>query len=110
MSKRVLKIQEEVITRYRRIGNLWTGYYAKCAAGPEIFGGEFFRAIGELLQGKQLEKLELVHLQTRELKSTVFPRDANDREEKQGYNKPGIRSWPFGRESTTKLHTRVGSS
>lgn len=89
ISKRVLKTQAEVLARYRRIGDLWTGYYAKCIEGPEVFGREFFHAVGELLQGKPLDKLELVHLNVRELESVVFPGRMDDK--KRPYRKPRMR-------------------
>ena len=95
MSKRVLKTQAEVLARYRRVGDLWTGYYAKSTVGPEVFGREFYHAVGELLQGRKLENLELVHLNVEELEEVVFPGRMNGKEEKrQRYRKPNMRRKP----------------
>ncbi len=92
MSKRVLKTQAEVITRYRRIADLWATYYAKCAEGPEVFGREFYHAVGELLQGNPLENLELVHLDICNLEAVVFPGKVNNSgTQKHTYKKPTIR-------------------
>jgi len=72
MKKRAQEAEAEALDRYRRIGNLWTGYYAQCSEGPEVFGREFFHAVGELLQGRDLEQLELMHISTNELEEVVF--------------------------------------
>jgi len=76
MSDRVQKTQMEILTRYKRIGNLWTGYYARSKDGPEVFGREFYHAVGELLQGKPLDVLELTHINAEELEEVVFARKA----------------------------------
>jgi len=91
-SERVLKTQAEVLARYRRIGDLWAGYYAKSTEGPEVFGREFYHAVGELLQGKPLEKLELMHLDVHELEAVVFPGRVNGPDKKRKpYHKPRMR-------------------
>jgi hypothetical protein len=90
-SQRVLKTQAEVLARYRRIGDLWAAYYARSTVGPEVFGREFYHAVGELLQGTPLEKLELVHLDVQELESIVFPGKMDDQQtSKQRYRRPRI--------------------
>lgn len=110
MNRRVLKVQEEILTRYRRISDLWTGYYAKCTVTPEVFGREFYRATGELLQGKPLERLNLIYLKTQELESTIFPRSVNDRSQKRVYKKPRIQLQSSVRQNTAELRTHFGDN
>jgi len=72
MSERPIEVQTELIVRYRRVADLWVAYHVKCDNGPEEFGREFYHAVGEILQGVPLDRLELFHVQTDDVKNIVF--------------------------------------
>lgn len=55
-------------TKLENIKTLYEGYF-NTNQDTELFAEEFYYAIGELLQGKQLKRLELKHLNVEELDS-----------------------------------------
>ena len=61
LSSRVLNVQRELLARFDRISNLWMAYH-NSGKYPDDFGREFYHAVGKLLQGHPLERIELYHL------------------------------------------------
>ena len=49
---------QNLAERCRRISNVYAAYL-NCRKEPREFGAEFFRAVGELLNGTPVEQLEL---------------------------------------------------
>jgi hypothetical protein len=73
MSKQIQKVHTDLLTRYRRIADLWIAYQVKNEDGPAVYGREFYQAVGELLQGLPTKKLELYHIDVTDVESVVFP-------------------------------------
>jgi hypothetical protein len=65
--------QKEIVKRYRSITDLWVAYHIKSDDGPETFGREFYVAVGELIQGVPPKKLELHHIDVRDIVPVVQP-------------------------------------
>lgn len=61
LSSRVLNVQRELLARFDRISNLWVAYH-NCGKYPDDFGREFYHAVGKILQGYSLDKIELFHI------------------------------------------------
>lgn len=61
LSSRVLSVQRELLARFDRISNLWVAYH-NSGKYPDDFGREFYHAVGKLLQGHPLDKIELYHI------------------------------------------------
>ncbi len=61
ISSRVLNVQRELVARFDRISNLWVAYH-NSGKYPDDFGREFYHAVGKLLQGYPLNKIELYHI------------------------------------------------
>lgn len=95
MGSRVLRAQRDVVARYRRVSNLYVAY-TNSDGSPGEYGREFFIAIGEILEGKTIEQLELFHIDKSEVEDVVAygQREAvNDREaEKRPYRRPAVSS------------------
>ena len=60
-TSRVLRAQQDIVARYKRVANLWAAYLTSDAY-PEDFGREFYHAVGEILEGKPLTELDLYHI------------------------------------------------
>ncbi len=60
---RVHRVQLEIIKRYNAVSNLYVSYFNSHNA-PDVYGREFFHAVGEILQGIPIDrvKAELFHL------------------------------------------------
>jgi len=58
---RVLNVQRDLLARFDRISNLWVAYH-NSGKYPDDFGREFYHAVGKLLQGQPLDKVELYHI------------------------------------------------
>lgn len=58
---RVIRAQQDIVARYKRVANLWAAYLTSDAY-PEDFGREFYHAVGEILEGKPLAELDLYHI------------------------------------------------
>lgn len=65
--------QKEIVKRYRSIVDLWVAYHTKSDEGPETFGREFYIAVGDLLQGVPSKKLELHHIDARDIEQVLQP-------------------------------------
>jgi len=70
MSGRVLRAQRDVIARFRRIANLYVAY-TNSDRSPEEFGREFVVAVGEIMEGKTIDQLELFHIDVSEIEDVV---------------------------------------
>jgi hypothetical protein len=93
MGARVLRAQRDVVARYRRISNLYVAY-TNSDGSPGEYGREFFIAVGEILEGKSIEQLELFHIDVSEIEDVVAygQREVpNDREpERRPYKRPAV--------------------
>lgn len=78
LSSRVLNVQRELLTRFDRISNLWVAYH-NSGKFPDDFGREFYHAVGKLLQGHPLSKIELYHI-SNVIPSVVSYADTFERE------------------------------
>lgn len=71
MNRQTLKLHRDLVARYRRIADLWVAYNVKSEDGPEVYGREFYHAVGELLQGIPMKRLELHHIRTSDVEPIV---------------------------------------
>lgn len=55
---RVQKVQQEIVTRYDRVANLWISFHNSGKYVDE-FAREFYHAVGRILQGVQLTPEDL---------------------------------------------------
>ncbi len=70
MADRALRVQREILARYDRIVNLWVTYH-NSHLSPDVFGREFYCAVGELMQGVSLEKLSICHIDPKNIEFIV---------------------------------------
>lgn len=70
MAGRVLRAQQDVLARYKRISNLYIAY-VNSDLSPEEFGREFVFAVGDILEGKTVDQLELFHIDVAEIEDVV---------------------------------------
>jgi len=70
MAGRVQKVQQEIVARYNRVTNLYIAYM-NSGELPDVIGREFFHAVGDVLQGKPVEQLELYHIDASSVESVV---------------------------------------
>jgi len=61
MPQREERLQQEIIERYDRISNLYVAYI-NSGKFSDVFGREFFHAVGDILQGVSNKNLMLYHL------------------------------------------------
>lgn len=75
---RVIRAQQDIIARYKRVANLWAAYLTSDAY-PEDFGREFYHAVGEILEGKPLAELDLYHIDATKVQDIiVHGKEKND--------------------------------
>lgn len=67
---RVIAAQRDILMRFDRISNLWVAYH-NSGKYPDDFGREFYYAVGKLLQGVNIDKLPLYHLDPEEVAPIV---------------------------------------
>lgn len=70
MASRVEKIKGEIAQRYDNIVNLYVAYM-NSGKYPDMFGREFFHAVGDILQGTPVKQLVLFHLEANEVEQIV---------------------------------------
>jgi hypothetical protein len=60
---RVYRVQLEIIRRYNEISNLYVSYF-NSSKSSDVYGREFFHAVGEILQGVPVDRVksELYHI------------------------------------------------
>ncbi len=79
LSSRVLNVQRDVLARFDRISNLWVAYH-NSGKFPDDFGREFYHAVGKLLQGHPVDKIELYHISPAEVPKVVSYAEVFERE------------------------------
>jgi hypothetical protein len=70
---RVQRVMQDLAERCRRIANTYAAYLS-CNHAPHEFGHEFFRAVGELLNGTPVQQLELQYVAMDEIQDVVVPK------------------------------------
>ena len=91
MPNRVAQVQKEVLAKFKRVSNLWVAYFNSGAA-PEEFGREFWHAVGDILQGKPINALELFHIDPNSVEDVIMHgRERNGKGKKSTtHRKPSI--------------------
>ena len=69
-TSRVIRAQQDIVARYKRVANLWAAYLTSDAY-PEDFGREFYHAVGEILEGKPLADLDLYHIDASKIQDII---------------------------------------
>jgi hypothetical protein len=69
---KVLLQQADLAERCRRVINLYIAYHnsGECA---DVFGREFYHAVGDILNGTSLKNLEVFHINPKSISEVVAP-------------------------------------
>jgi len=70
MGGQALRAQQDIVARYRRVSNLYVAY-TNSDGTPEEYGREFTIAVGELLEGQNINQLELFHINVDDVEDIV---------------------------------------
>jgi hypothetical protein len=67
---KVLQQQADLAERCRRVINLYIAYHnsGECA---DVFGREFYHAVGDILNGTSLKNLEVFHINPKNISEVV---------------------------------------
>lgn len=60
------RAREILAEKCRRISSLWVAYY-NSGKSSDVFGREFYHAVGDVLNGTPLSKLELFHIDPKKI-------------------------------------------
>lgn len=69
--KKVKHMLVSLAERCRRISSLFMAYY-NSGKSSDVFGREFFHAVGDILNGTPLHRLEIFHIDPKKIPE-VFP-------------------------------------
>ena len=67
---RFSQVQLELVHRYDLVANLWVAYH-NSGISPDVFGREFYCAVGEIMQGIPAEKLSVCHIKLTQIERII---------------------------------------
>lgn len=72
--------QVELAERCQRIANLYIAYHNSGEAA-DVFGREFFYAVGDILNGTPIKNLEIFHINPREVTEVLSTKERKTHDE-----------------------------
>ena len=64
------RVEANLAERCRRISNLYIAYH-NSGTSSDIFGREFFHAVGDILNGTPLHRLEVFHIDPKRISEVL---------------------------------------